>query len=147
MDPQILGTLGAGFALGLSATGVAMGIGTAGTAAIGCAKRCYKGNRPVPMLMLTFVGFPLTVIIYGFIIMQQMLSVTVTAANAGQLLGFGIASGIALLATGAGQGKAGAGACDALCDTGKGMAFYISILGIIETIALFTMVFTITNIG
>ncbi|MDR0221511.1 MAG: V-type ATP synthase subunit K [Lachnospiraceae bacterium] len=147
MDVIFLGTLAPGFALGLSAIGSAIGMGIAGTAAIGGAKRCLKGNRPVPMLMLTFVGFPLTQIIYGFIIMQQMMGITVSTDNAGQLFGFGVASGLAVLATAAFQGQAGAAACDSLSDTGKGMAFYIAILGIIETIALFTMVFTITNIG
>ena len=133
--------------LGISAFGVAIGMGISGTAAIGAGKRCYKANKPPPMLMLTFVGFPLTEVIYGFIIMQQMLAVTVTPENAGMLLGYGISAGLAMAMVAIAEGKAGAAACDSLSDTGKGVAFYVSILGIIETVALFAMVFTITNLG
>ena len=147
MNQEFFGLLGAGLVLGIATIGTAIGIGTAGSAAIGAAKRCLKANLPVPMLMLTFVGFPLTQIIYGFIIMQQMLNVTVTAANSGKLFGFGIGSGLAMALAAIFQGKAGAAACDALGDTGKGVAFYVAVLGIIETVALFGMVFTITSVS
>jgi len=147
MDAQVLGMLGAGLVLGLSAIGTAIGMGIAGTAAIGAAKRCFKANKPAPMLMLTFVGFPLTETIYGFIIMQQMLNVTVTTENAGLLLGYGVGAGLTMAMVGIAEGWAGAAACDSLSDTGKGVGFYVGILGIIETVALFTMVFTITNLG
>ena len=39
------------------------------------------------------------------------------------------------------QGKAGAKAADALGETGKGFTNYIMVLGIIETVALFVMIF------
>jgi V/A-type H+-transporting ATPase subunit K len=146
MSPEVIGMLGAGLVLGLSAAGTAVGMGVAGAGACGCVKRCYNSNKPVPMLMLTFVGFPLTETIYGFIIMQQMLAVTVTAENAGMMLGYGIGGGLTMALVGYAQGKAGAAACDALSDTGKGVAFYVGVLGIIETVALFAMVFTITNL-
>ena len=42
------------------------------------------------------------------------------------------------------QGKAGARASDALAETGKGFGNYIMVLGVIETVALFTMVFCMT---
>jgi V/A-type H+-transporting ATPase subunit K len=42
------------------------------------------------------------------------------------------------------QGKAGARAADALGETGKGFGNYIMVLGVIETVALFVMVFTMT---
>jgi V/A-type H+-transporting ATPase subunit K len=146
MTPEIIGMLGGGLVLGISAAGVAIGVGVAGSAAIGCAKRCYHANKPVPILMLAFAGFPLTQVIYGFIIMQQMLTVEVTAANAGTMLGFGVGAGLAMAFVGYAEGKAGAAACDALSDTGgKGVGFYVGILGIIETVALFAMVFTIAN--
>lgn len=44
------------------------------------------------------------------------------------------------------QGKAGARACDALAETGKGFGNYIMVLGVIETVALFVMVFCLTAI-
>jgi V/A-type H+-transporting ATPase subunit K len=147
MDAGIFGMLGACLVLGLSAIGAAMGMSIAGTAAVGAAKRCFKANRPVPMLMLTFVGFPLTEVIYGFIIMQQMLGIAITADNAGKMLGLGIGAGLTMALVGIAEGKAGAAACDSLSDTGKGVAFYVGILGIIETVALFAMVFTLMNLG
>jgi V/A-type H+-transporting ATPase subunit K len=42
------------------------------------------------------------------------------------------------------QGRAGANAADAFAETGKGFGNYIIILGVIETVALFVMVFLIT---
>ena len=39
------------------------------------------------------------------------------------------------------QGKAAARASDALAETGKGFGNYIMVLGVIETVALFVMVF------
>ncbi|MBM4061968.1 MAG: hypothetical protein FJ265_12865 [Planctomycetes bacterium] len=39
------------------------------------------------------------------------------------------------------QGKIGASAADAMTDTGKGFGNYLMALGIIETVALFVMVF------
>jgi V/A-type H+-transporting ATPase subunit K len=40
------------------------------------------------------------------------------------------------------QGKAGAAAADAQAETGQGLTNYLAALGIIETTAIFTMVFT-----
>ena len=44
------------------------------------------------------------------------------------------------------QGKAGAMASDALAETKKGFGNYIMVLGIIETVALFVMVFLMTTL-
>ena len=44
------------------------------------------------------------------------------------------------------QGKAGAKAADALAETKKGFGNYIMVLGIIETVALFVMVFLMTTL-
>jgi V/A-type H+-transporting ATPase subunit K len=147
MDAQVFGELGAGLVLGISAFGVAIGMGIAGTAAVGAAKRCYKANKQVPMMMLAFVGFPLTEVIYGYIVMGAMLGVEVTAANAGTLLGYGLGGGAAMALVGIAEGWVGAAASDALGDTGKGVGFYVPVLGVIETVALFAMVFTMMNLG
>ncbi|MBA7649646.1 hypothetical protein ES703_57443 [subsurface metagenome] len=45
------------------------------------------------------------------------------------------------------QGKAGACASDALAETGKGFGNYIMVLGLIETVALFVMVFLMGALG
>ena len=44
------------------------------------------------------------------------------------------------------QGKAGAKAADALAETGKGFGNYLMVIGVIETVALFVMVFSMTAI-
>jgi len=50
-------------------------------------------------------------------------------------------AGLAMAASAYMQGKAAARACDALAETGKGFGQYIMVLGVIETVALFVMVF------
>ena len=147
MDPRVLGLLGAGLVMGIAALGSAIGIGIAGSATIGAWKRCYKANKPAPMTLLTFAGAPLTQTFYGFILMQQMRNVVVTADNGGFLLGIGIASGLAMALSAISQGKAGAAGADALSDTGKGFANYIAVVGICETVALFAMVLSMTSLG
>jgi V/A-type H+-transporting ATPase subunit K len=59
----------------------------------------------------------------------------------------GLFGGMAMGASSWMQGKAGAMASDALAATGKGFGNFIMILGIIETVALFVMVFLMTAIG
>ena len=41
------------------------------------------------------------------------------------------------------QGKVAASSADALAETGKGTAKYFIVIGIIETVALFTLVFSL----
>jgi V/A-type H+-transporting ATPase subunit K len=146
MGSNVLGLIGAGLVMGIAALGSAIGIGIAGSATIGAWKRCYKANKPAPMTLLTFAGAPLTQTFYGFILMQQMLN-SVSASNAGQLLGMGIGSGLAMAFSAIAQGQAGAAGADALSDTGKGFANYIAVVGICETVALFAMVLSMTTLG
>jgi V/A-type H+-transporting ATPase subunit K len=56
----------------------------------------------------------------------------------------GLVTGAAMGMSAFRQGKAGAKAADALAETGKGFGNYIMVLGVIETVALFVMVFTMT---
>jgi len=146
MDPKILGMIGAGVVMGISALGSGVGIGIAGSATIGAWKRCYKANKPAPMTLLTFAGAPLTQTFYGFILMQQMLNASSTV-NPGQLLGMGFGSGFAIAFSAIAQGQAGAAGADALSETGKGFANYIAVVGICETVALFAMVLSMTTLG
>jgi len=97
------GLIGSGLVMGFSSLGAAIGMGIAGSATIGAWKRCYKANRPAPMTMLAFVGFPLTEVFYGFILMRQMLAVA-TAENAGLLLSMGIGAGITIGLVGIAEG-------------------------------------------
>ena len=63
------------------------------------------------------------------------------------MLGAGIFGGTAMGASAYAQGKAAASASDALAETGKGFGNYIMVLGLIETVALFVMVFLMGAIG
>ncbi len=141
------GLLSMGAVLSFAAMGSAIGAGEAGQSAIGAWKKCYAQNKPAPFLLIAFVGAPLTQTIYGLIVMGAIK----TAAASGKadqwlLLGAGI-GGIALGLSAWFQGRAGAAACDAFVDSGKGFANYILVLGIIETVALFVMVFLLGALG
>lgn len=132
------GLFGIGAAIALAAFGSALGAGAAGMAAIGAWKKCYAQNRPAPFTLITFVGAPLTQTIYGYILMNTLLAST---SPDWLILGAGIFGGAAMGASAFMQGKAGAAASDALGETGKGFGNYIMVLGLVETVALFVMVF------
>ena len=131
---------GAVACLGLSAAGSAFGTGFAATAAVGAWKKCYAANKPAPFILLGLVGAPITQTLYGMILMFLMF-LKRDVAGAGipcLILGIGLS---ALF-----QGRAAAAACDAQGETGQGLTNYFGALGIVETVAIFTMVFTIIAI-
>lgn len=134
------GLLGIGAALALAAVGSALGMGAAGMAAVGAWKKCFVQNKPAPFMIIAFVGAPLTQTIYGFILMNALRSAAETA-DQWLLLGAGVLGGIAMGMSAWYQGRAGASASDALAETGKGFGNFIMVLGLIETVALFVMVF------
>jgi V/A-type H+-transporting ATPase subunit K len=136
--------LGLELVLGLSALGSAVGAGVAGMAAIGAWKKNFSQNKSASFLLVALVGAPLTQTIYGNIVMTKMIEL----ANAGQYLwGIGAFAGLAMGASALFQGKCGACACDAMGETGKGFGNYLAVLGIVETVALFVMVFTLIVLG
>ncbi len=162
MDAYMI-VAGAIACLGLSAAGSALGTGFAASAAVGAWKKCYAANKPAPFLLLSFVGAPITQTLYGMILMFIMLGKVEFIKNAE-----GVMTGIKpLVATGAGlpvliagifaglgiglsalfQGRAGAGACDAQAETNQGFTNYLAALGIVETVAIFTMVFALIALG
>ncbi|MCM8763465.1 MAG: V-type ATP synthase subunit K [Candidatus Omnitrophica bacterium] len=132
--------LGLGAVLAFSALGSGLGAGVAGMSAIGAWKKAFAQNKIAPFLMVAFVGAPLTQTIYGMILMNRMADLV---SQGSFLWGIGILSGLAMGISALMQGKAAAVACDALGETGKGFGNYIVVLGIIETVALFVMVFTL----
>jgi len=141
MDATVLGQLkdlGIAGAVALAAIGSGLGAGYAGMAAIGAWKKCYMQNKAAPFLLLAFVGAPLTQTIYGFLLLLTLRGLVDKGVYA---WGFGLLGGAALGVSAMMQGKAAAGACDALAETGKGFANYMIVLGVIETVALFVMVF------
>ena len=124
-----LAFIGMAAALGLSAAGSAFGAGFAGMSSVGAWKKCYAAGKPAPFIMIAFTGAPLTQTIYGFLLMNF-----INGANCD--------AGMALIGMSAlFQGRCAAAASDALGATGKGTANYFIVIGIVETVALFTLVF------
>ena len=136
--------LGMAGALALAAVGSALGTGAAGMAAIGAWKKCFVQNKKAPFILIAFVGAPLTQTIYGMIVMNNTISTAVSAGS--YLWSLGILGGLAMGMSAWMQGKAGAAAADALGETGKGFGNYLIVLGIIETVALFVMVFIMVGV-
>lgn len=149
MDPIVAtqtawGIAGAITCLGLSATGSAFGTGFAATSAMGAWKKCYAQNKPAPFILLGLVGAPITQTLYGMILMFIMFNKAKLGLPLLFLGGFaGLGIGVSALF----QGRAAAAACDAQAETGQGLTNYFGALGIIETVAIFTMVFTLIAIG
>lgn len=140
-----IGLLGFSAAIAFAAMGSAIGVGTAGMAAVGAWKKCYMQNKTAPFLLIAFVGAPLTQTIYGMILMNQLAAATEAASFA--KLGIGIFGGIAMGFSAMYQGKVGANASVALAETGEGFGNYLIALGLVETVALFVMVFLGGTLG
>lgn len=142
-----LGLVGAGMAFVLSALGSGIGILIVGQATVGVWKKMYIANKQASMIMLAFTGNPLTQTFYGYILMNQMMPAAAAQPAKGLFfLIFGLVAGITILFTAVVQGKIGAVAVDALGETGKGFAQYYTVMGIAETVALFTMVFAMISL-
>ena len=133
-----------GLSLAFAAAGSALGTGIAGMAAIGAWKKAFAQNKMAPFILVAFVGAPLSQTIYGFILKNQILAANLPPESYSLQILLGAAAGLAIGASAWMQGKAAACACDALAETGKGFGNYIMVLGVIETVALFVMVFTMT---
>ncbi|MEI3220271.1 MAG: V-type ATP synthase subunit K [Lachnoclostridium sp.] len=142
-----LAFVGMAAALGLSASGSAFGAGFAGMASVGAWKKCYASGKPAPFIMIAFSGAPLTQTIYGFLLMNFIKSAVAGGGDPGLALGVGIFGGLAIGLSGLFQGKCAAAAADALGATGKGTANYFIVVGIVETVALFTLVFSLLLLG
>jgi len=139
MMSEAMGVAGAVACLALSAAGSALGTGVAATAAVGAWKKCYAQNKQAPFLLLSFVGAPITQTLYGMILMFAMFD---KAAAGFPLLVLGMFAGMAIGLSAFLQGKACAAAADAQAETGQGLANYLAALGVVETTAIFVMVFT-----
>ena len=144
---QFMIVAGAIACLGLSAAGSAFGTGFAATAAVGAWKKCYAENKPAPFLLLSFVGAPITQTLYGMILMFLMLGKTNVAGAGVPCLVLGIFAGLGIGLSALFQGRAGAAACDSQAETNQGFTNYLAALGIVETVAIFTMVFTLIALG
>ena len=162
MDAYMI-VAGAIACLGLSAAGSAFGTGFAASAAVGAWKKCYAANKPAPFLLLSFVGAPITQTLYGMILMFLMLGkvalekdaegvvtgikATVSTGSGLPVLVAGIFAGLAIGLSALFQGRAGAAACDAQAETNQGFTNYLAAVGIVETVAIFAMVFALIALG
>ena len=137
---------GAFCAVGFAALGSAYGCGVAAASAIGSWKKCYIQGKDAPFQLTILTGAPMTQTIYGFILMLSLAKPEFADSWATCLI-TGILGGIAIALSAAFQGRAAAGACDALVEGGSGFVNYLIALGVIETIAIFVLVFAILLLG
>lgn len=142
-----LGILGSLVALSFSAIGSVLGTGVASNAAIGAWKKNYAQGKPASFMLLAFVGAPLSQTIYGMILMFAMIGKAQAGMPWQSLCGIGAAAGLAIGWSAWLQGRAGAAGSDAFGETEKGFTNYLAALGVIETVAIFVMVFAMIALG
>jgi V/A-type H+-transporting ATPase subunit K len=128
----------------ISGIGSAVGCGIAGLAAIGAWKKAYAANKVAPFILVAFVGMPLSQVIFGMILRNAIIAAKMPAELFLVQMYLGGAAGIVLAICSFVLGLCGAKACDAMVETGKGAGNYIMVLGVIETVSLFVMVFCMT---
>ena len=136
-----LGKIGSAGALALAAIGSAAGTGIAAMAAVGAWKKCYAQNKAAPFMLVAFIGAPLSQTIYGMILCNNIVAATKAGVQFPALIAAGVLGGIAMGVSAYMQGKAGAGCSVALAETGKGFGNYLMAIGVVETVAIFVLVF------
>lgn len=136
--------IGVGYvAVGLAAVGSAVGAGTAGAAAIGAWKKCYQQGKAAPFLLIAMVGAPLSQTIYAMLMMVLSKQAIVEKPEfALAYVCMGLLGGIAQMVSAIFQGRCGANGCISFAETGKGFANYLIVLGVVETCAIFALVFS-----
>jgi len=142
---KFLGEIAPVLTMTLAAFGSASGAGVAAMSAAGAWKKCFLQNRPAPFLLIPMVAAPLTQTVYGFIVMTQLRQVVDMPPFT--RFAFGLFGGFSLGLSAYFQGRAAASCCDAQAETGKGFGNYMIVLGLIETVAVFTMVFELASMG
>ncbi|RKD90349.1 V-type ATP synthase subunit K [Mangrovibacterium diazotrophicum] len=144
---MILSTVVTGFgghaiALGIAGVGSAIGTGIAAQGAMGLWKQSIKEKKKLPSLALAMVGMPLSQVIYGMIFMNSLQGANLNPDSYLNQMIFAFCVGLAIAASAVMQGKAGAAACSNLAvDDKQGAGMYIAAMGVIETVALLSMVF------
>ncbi len=143
---RFLAEMGGVLAFGMGALGSSIGIGVAGQAAAGAWSKEARAGRSLSFSYIILVGMPISQTLYAMIVMNNMKGlyqhVDMTMSDAGLLLGIGLATGLGEMLSAWMQGVIGAAGIRALSDgEGKGLAFIIIAMGIVETVGIFTMVF------
>ncbi len=141
---NFLGQLGIGLALGLAATGSALGIGAAARAAAGAWAKEAKAGKPLDFKYIILIGMPLTQTFYAFMLLfmgfkDAVYSAETLATHGVALLSIGIGCGLGELFSAWLQGLIGASGVRCMSEgEGKGLAFIIIAMGIVETVGLFS---------
>lgn len=150
MSPEAaveMGRIGAVAAMALAAVGSGLGTYYGGAGAVGAWKKLLAEGKPAPYTLITFVGAPLSQTIYGMILMITLAGKADDGYDPWALLGIGVVAGIAMGVSAFAQGKVGAHCADALGETGKGFSNFVATIGIVETVAIFTLVFALLAVG
>ncbi len=143
---RFLGEASTVMSLGMAALGSAVGIGIAGQAAAGAWAKEARAGRNLSFAYIILVGMPISQTLYAMIVMVNMRgvfqNVEVSVTDAGLLTGIGLATGLAEMLSAWMQALVGAAGIRALSEgEGKGLAFIIITMGIVETVGIFAMVF------
>lgn len=145
---EFAGQMSMGLVLIGATAGSALGIGAAAQAAAGAWAKEAKAGKPLNFAYIVLSGMPLSQTIYGFILMLVGLKPLIAGQDAiisthpGTLLGIGLAGALAEFASAWIQGLIGAAGCRSISEgEGKGLAFIIICMGIVETVGLFGFVF------
>ena len=137
-------SLGSGYtAVALAAIGSSIGTGYAGAAAIGAWKKCYQQGKPAPFLLMALVGAPLSQTIYAMIMMIIIKDkIADHPEHMPIYICIGLIGGLAQMTSAIFQGRAAAGGCVSYAETGQGFANSLMVLGVIETCAIFALIFS-----
>ena len=130
----------------IAAIGSAIGTGIAGMAAIGAWKKMIVSGQKAAAALLIFVGAPLSQVIYGMILKNAIVGADLPPDSYVWQMIIGIGAGAAMAGSAIFQGRTGARACDAIAAGAVDTAKYIMVIGIVETVALFVMIFTMTGL-
>lgn len=129
-----------GLSMAMGALGSALGTGVAGMAAIGVMKRKFQEGVKPPASLLIFVCAPMSQLFYGMILFFTIIGNGLGPEMYWYQMIMGLGVGLAMGTSAFYQGKVGARACDALGETGKGLANYIMMIGVVEAVALIVMI-------
>lgn len=146
MGLSFLGQMSVVLMLGLAAVGSAVGIGAAGQSAAGAWGKEGKAGRTLSFTYIILLGMPISQTLYAMIVMNKIGEVLkhpeTALASAGLLFGIGIATGLGEMLSAWMQGLIGAAGIRSLSESeGKGFAFLLIAMGIVETVGIFAMVF------
>ena len=142
---QLFEMFGPSLVLLITVIGVVIGVGIGGTAVLGVIKRYKNEDKSIPWVILSFAGSPIVGVIYSYVLMQQMLEITITPENEGILLNYSIGVGLVIALAMIVMGKLGSVACKDP-DVIQKASLHLIKIGAVNTVALFAMVFAMINL-